>query len=52
VVSFVNISGPDQRVLEISKGGGMGLPSAAADRLLALQLLEAMKHGASDSICF
>jgi hypothetical protein len=52
VVSFVNISGPAERVLVIRKGGRMGQPSSAADRLLALELLEAMKRGAADSLCF
>jgi hypothetical protein len=52
VVSFVNISGPRAKVLEIKKGGRMGRPSPAIDRLLALELLKAAKTGEVDSICF
>jgi Acetyltransferase (GNAT) domain len=52
IVSFVNISGPRARVLEIKKGGRMGRPSAAIDNLLALELLAASKSGRVDSICF
>jgi hypothetical protein len=52
IVSFVNISGPRARVLEIKKGGRMGRPSAAIDNLLALELLSASKSGRVDSICF
>ncbi len=52
VVSFVNIPGPSERVLENKKGGRMGPPSAAADRLLARELLEAMRRGLADSISF
>jgi hypothetical protein len=51
VVSFVNIPGPFERVLEIKKGGRMGRPSPALDRVLALQLLRVVKSGQVDSLC-
>jgi hypothetical protein len=52
IVSFVNIPGPSVRVLEIKKGGRMGQPSPAVDKLLAQQLLKVTKGGEVDSICF
>lgn len=52
VVFFVNILGPQVRVLEIKKGGRMGQPSPVIDRLLALELLKAAKSGDVDSLCF
>jgi CelD/BcsL family acetyltransferase involved in cellulose biosynthesis len=52
VVSFVSIPGPHARVLEIKKGGRMGRPSPAIDKLLALELLNATKSGEVDSVCF
>lgn len=52
VVSFVNISGPRGKVLEIKKGGRMGRPSPAIDKLLAVELLKATKGGRVDSVCF
>src|SRR5580693_6700675 len=45
VVSFVNISGPNVKVLQIKKGGRMGGPSPTIDRLLALELLKATNSG-------
>lgn len=51
VVSFVNIVGPAVRVLEIKKGGRMGQPSPAVDKMLAAELLKATKSGEVDSIC-
>ena len=35
VVSFINVPGPHARVLEIKKGGRIGRPSPALDRLAA-----------------
>ncbi len=52
IVSFVNIRGPKARVLEIIHGGRMGGQSAAADRLFALQLCQAARHGDVDLISF
>jgi hypothetical protein len=52
VVSFVNIPGPYAKVLEIKKGGRMGPPSPAIDKLLASELLRATKSGEVDSVCF
>jgi hypothetical protein len=52
VVSFVNIPGPDVRVLEIKKGGRMGRPSSAIDKLLALELLRVAKGGDLDLLSF
>jgi hypothetical protein len=50
MVSLVNISGPRAKVLEIKKGGRMGQPSPAIDKLLALELLKAAKSGEVDTI--
>jgi hypothetical protein len=52
VISFINIPGPHARVLEIKKGGRMGPPSPAIDKLLALELLKATRSGDVDSVCF
>src|ERR1700720_1361317 len=52
VVSFVNIVGPAVRVLEIKKGGRMGQPSPAVDRMLAGERVKVKKSGKVDSICF
>jgi hypothetical protein len=52
VVSFVNISGPTMRVLEIKKGGRIGQQSKAIDKMLAMELLKAVRSGQVDSICF
>jgi hypothetical protein len=52
VVSFVKVPGPQAKVLEIKKGGRMGQPSVAMDRLLALELLRLTKNGGVDSVCF
>jgi CelD/BcsL family acetyltransferase involved in cellulose biosynthesis len=52
VVSFLNIPGPQERVLEIRKGGRMGQPSSQIDRLLALELLRITKRGDVDTLCF
>lgn len=51
VVSFVSVRGPMVNVLEIKKGGRMGRPSRAIDRLIALELLKSAKRGEVDSIC-
>lgn len=52
VVSFVNISGPSVNVLEIVKGGRIGPRSSAVDKLLAAELLKAIRGGDVDLICF
>ena len=52
VVSSINISGPRMRVLEIEKGGRMGMPSQTVDMLLAQELLKTVRGGGVDSICF
>jgi hypothetical protein len=52
MVSFVNIPGPRARVLEIKKGGRMGRPSPAIDKVLMSELLRATKSGEVDSVCF
>jgi len=52
VVSFINIPGPHARVLEIKKGGRMGPPSPAIDKLLAWELLKVTRSGEVDSVCF
>jgi hypothetical protein len=52
VVSFVNIRGPEARVLEVDSGGRMGKESNAIDRLLAMQLLRAAKCAGVDLIWF
>jgi hypothetical protein len=52
VVSFLNIPGPQERVLEIKKGGRIGQPSSVIDRLLAMELLKIAKSGDVDSLCF
>jgi Acetyltransferase (GNAT) domain len=52
VVSFVNISGPRGRVLEIKKGGRIGRPSPAIDALLAAELFATCRSRKVDSISF
>jgi hypothetical protein len=52
VVSFVNIPGPAERVLEIEKGGRIGQLSSTVDRIMALELLKAIRSGQVDSLCF
>ena len=52
VVSFVNIRGPEVRMLEIVNGGRMGKQSATIDRLLALQLCSATRRADIDLLCF
>ena len=52
VVSFVSIPGPDVKVLEIVNGARMGRQSRAIDKLLASQLLQAIRSGAADLVCF
>jgi CelD/BcsL family acetyltransferase involved in cellulose biosynthesis len=52
IVSFVKVSGPEVRVLEIMHGGLMGHTSAALDKLLASELLKIVESGAVDSLCF
>ena len=52
VISFVNISGPSVNVLEIVKGGRIGRQSSAIDKLLAMELLTAIRSGDVDLVCF
>jgi hypothetical protein len=52
VVSFVNIPGPNVRILEIVKGGRIGRQSSAIDKLLAMKLLQAIRSGDFDLVCF
>ena len=52
IISFVNIPGPRERVLEIRRGARIGQPSDEVDRLLALELVCATKRGEIDSVCF
>ena len=52
VVSFLNIQGPKERVLEIRKGGRIGQPSSEIDRVLALELVRITKRGDVDTLCF
>jgi putative colanic acid biosynthesis acetyltransferase WcaF len=52
VVSFVNIPGPNVNVLEIVKGGRIGRQSSAIDKLLAMELLRAIRSGDVDLVCF
>ena len=52
VVSFVNIPGPNVNVLEIVKGGRIGLQSSAIDKRLAMELLDAIRGGDVDLVCF
>lgn len=52
VVSFVNIPGPDVAVLEIVNGGRLGKQSPAIDRVLAMELLRAIRSGDVGMVCF
>jgi Acetyltransferase (GNAT) domain len=52
MVALLNIHGPRGRVLEIPSYGQMGLQSPAVDRLLALQVFEAIKCCDLDLVCF
>jgi CelD/BcsL family acetyltransferase involved in cellulose biosynthesis len=52
VVSFVNIPGPNVHVLEIVRGGRIGRQSSAIDKLLAMKLLQAIRSGDVDLVCF
>jgi hypothetical protein len=52
VVSWVRITGPTARVLEITKGGRVGRQSSAIDKLIALQLSTAIKFEQVDLLCF
>jgi hypothetical protein len=52
IVSSVRVPGPQANVLEIKKGGRLGPPSPAVDKLLAQELLKATRSGAVDSVCF
>lgn len=52
VVSFVNIPGPNVNVLEIVKGGRIGRQSSAIDKLLARELLQTIRSGDVDLVCF
>jgi hypothetical protein len=52
VVSFVNVSGPRGRVLEIKRGARIGRPSPAIDALLAAELFATCHSRKVDSISF
>ena len=52
VVSFVNIPGPNVHVLEIVRGGRIGRQSSAIDKLLAMELLQAIRSGDVELVCF
>ncbi len=52
VVSFVNITGPKVKVLEINKGGRIGRPSPAIDAVLARQVSKAIRDGEADLLSF
>ena len=52
VVSSVNIHGPKAKVLEVIMGGRMGRQSAAIDKLLVLQLRNALRDTGVDLLCF
>jgi hypothetical protein len=52
VITSVNISGPQARELEIEKRGILGRHCPSVDRLVALQLSEALRYGLADFLCF
>jgi Acetyltransferase (GNAT) domain len=52
VVSFVNITGPKVKVLEMITGGRIGRQSAAIDKLLVRQLSNALRNAEVDLLCF
>jgi CelD/BcsL family acetyltransferase involved in cellulose biosynthesis len=52
VVSYVPIQGPKANVLEIVHGGRLGPPNLAIDRVLAGELLKAIRHGGFDLVQF
>lgn len=52
VVAFINVSGPQAKVLEIEKGSIFGLLSSRIDRLLALQFSQALSADHVDFLCF
>src|SRR4029077_17488542 len=52
VVSSIRLAGPNAKVLEIRKGGRIGPPSQAIDKLLAQEMLKATRTGEVDSVCF
>jgi len=52
IVSFINIRGPEAKVLEIVNGGRMGKQSAAVDRLLTSHLCGATRREDVDLLCF
>ncbi len=51
-VSFVNIRGPEARVLEIVNGGRLGKESDVIDKIIARQILQCGKSAAVDMILF
>jgi hypothetical protein len=51
-VSFVNIRGPEARVLEIENGGLIGEESDAIDRALAMHILRTAKSTGVDLVLF
>ena len=52
IVGWVSIPGPTASVLEITKGGRVGRQSSVIDKLIALQLLTAIKSDHLDLLCF
>jgi hypothetical protein len=52
VVSYLDIRGPQAKVLEVENGGRMNKKSDAIDRLLAMQLLRASKCAGVDLLLF
>ncbi len=51
-ISFVRLSGPTSKVLEITNGGRIGQASSAIDKLLALELRKVSDSGEVDMVCF
>lgn len=52
IVSSVHIRGPKAKVLEVITGGRMGRQSAAIDKVLVLQLRNALRDAGVDLLCF
>jgi hypothetical protein len=52
VVSFVNIPGPDVKMLEVNACARIGSPLPTIDRLLASHLVRCIKRREVDFLCF
>ena len=52
VVSFVNIPGPDVKMLEVNACARIGSPLPVIDRLLASHLVQCIKRREVDFLCF